>query len=205
MELLPSYLSEPVHGVGPPVVWGCVTLAPTEEELEEVLSMVLDTSPEESIVRLNGTACDIFWYCSPSATTTPALVSSEVESMIGRLGIVIVPETFDSVIIVMIVCCSLITYWESSALARPVTTLSPTSYIPTVLSRTITNSKSLPKSRGMTVIFLLDCCSSFRQWPLKALVLLVGSTFSPLLSSWFIEGHRTVEGWYNTSYCRKNL
>jgi hypothetical protein len=43
------------------------------------------------------------------ADTTPFLVSSEVEYIAGRLGKTRLLEEFDSVINVMIVCCSLIT------------------------------------------------------------------------------------------------
>jgi hypothetical protein len=49
------------------------------------------------------------------AETTPTLVSSEVAYMLGRLSRRMEAEEFDSVISVIIVCWSLITYPASSA------------------------------------------------------------------------------------------
>ena len=77
-------------------------------QILEVLETVCPISTWVGAVELGemltGLACIIRWYCCASTDTTPALVSSEVEYIVGKLGNSRPVEEFDSVIIVIMTC-----------------------------------------------------------------------------------------------------
>jgi hypothetical protein len=91
---------------------------PEVMDCQESERTLLRYAPLRVLVPIKGLAWTIRWYCCAKADTTPFLVSSDVEYILGKLGSTRALEPFDSVINVIIVCCNLITYPASSALPR---------------------------------------------------------------------------------------